>query len=142
MLCSCSEEQIRQNIQSAITLKSTGSTIVEKEALALISFCLYQSSSPYSYSLIIIHYSTFHPQDQRLLRWSLALQEYNLVINHIKDENNVVADTLSQIETFAVLVCLFLIKVMIVVAGRFDFVCCSVCDNIITCETANALTKY
>ena len=62
--------------------------IVEKEALALllISFKVfwYQSSS-----LIIIR--RMKHDDQLLLKWSLTLQEYNLVINHIKDKNDVVA---------------------------------------------------
>ena len=34
---------------------------------------------------------------QRLLRWSLALQEYNVEVKHIKGCDNVVADCLSRI---------------------------------------------
>jgi len=36
-------------------------------------------------------------RNQRLVRWSLALQEYNLDISHIKGRDNVMADALSQI---------------------------------------------
>ena len=36
-------------------------------------------------------------KNQRLVRWSLTLQEYNLDIRHIKDKDNVMADALSRI---------------------------------------------
>ena len=35
-------------------------------------------------------------KNQRLLRWSLAFQEYNLRISHIKGRDNVIADALSR----------------------------------------------
>ena len=35
-------------------------------------------------------------KNQRLLRWSLTLQEYNVIVKHIKGSQNVVADTLSR----------------------------------------------
>ena len=35
-------------------------------------------------------------KNQRLVRWSLALQEYNLEIQHIPGSENVVADALSR----------------------------------------------
>lgn len=34
--------------------------------------------------------------NQRLLRWSLSLQEYDLVINHIRGKDNIIADALSR----------------------------------------------
>ena len=39
---------------------------------------------------------TMKNKNQRLLRWSLALQEYNLEIQHIPWSENVVADALSR----------------------------------------------
>ena len=35
-------------------------------------------------------------KNQRLTRWSLMLQEYDVIIRHIKDKNNVTADALSR----------------------------------------------
>lgn len=35
--------------------------------------------------------------NQRLLRWSLYLQPYNITINHIKGSDNIIADTLSRL---------------------------------------------
>ena len=36
-------------------------------------------------------------KNQRILRWSLFLQEFNIVIQHIKGRDNVIADCLSRI---------------------------------------------
>ena len=36
-------------------------------------------------------------KNQRLTRWSLLLQEYNIVIQHIKGKDNVIADALSRV---------------------------------------------
>ena len=44
--------------------------------------------------LVFIH--RMKNKNQRLLRWSLALQEYSLTIQHIKGRDNVLADTLSR----------------------------------------------
>ena len=35
-------------------------------------------------------------KNQRLLRWSLLLQEYNIRIYHIRGRDNVMADALSR----------------------------------------------
>ena len=35
-------------------------------------------------------------QNQRLLRWSLTLQEYDVEIRHVKGRDNVIADALSR----------------------------------------------
>ena len=35
-------------------------------------------------------------KNQRLVRWSLAWQEYNLEIQHIPESENVAADALSR----------------------------------------------
>ena len=34
---------------------------------------------------------------QRLTRWALMLQEYNLIIKLIKDKDNVIADAMSRV---------------------------------------------
>jgi len=78
---------------------------VEKECLALVlalqHFEVYVSSS----SLPVVVFSDHNPlvflhklknKNQRLLRWSLMLQEYNLDIRHIKGKDNVIADCLSR----------------------------------------------
>ena len=36
-------------------------------------------------------------KNQRLTRWSLLLQEYDIVIQHIKGKDNVIADALSRV---------------------------------------------
>ena len=78
---------------------------IEKEALSLLlaleKFQVYLDAS----SQKITVYSDHNPlqfvnkmktKNQRLLRWSLALQPYNLEIRHIKGSNNIVADLLSR----------------------------------------------
>jgi hypothetical protein len=78
---------------------------IEKECLALIlalqHFEIYLSSAPSS----IIVFSDHNPltfiskmknKNQRLLRWSLLLQEYDLEIRHIKGKDNIIADALSR----------------------------------------------
>ena len=79
---------------------------IEKECLALVlalqHFEVYVSSS----SLPVNVYSDHNPlvfthkmkdKNQRLLRWSLMLQEYVLEIRDIKGKNNVIADCLSRV---------------------------------------------
>ena len=78
---------------------------VEKETLALLlalnHFDVYMGATPFE----IVVYTDHNPltfinkmknKNLRLLRWSLALQEYNLNIRHIAGKDNVVADTLSR----------------------------------------------
>jgi len=79
---------------------------IEKECLALIlalqHFEVYISSAP---SPVVV-FSDHNPltfidrmknKNQRLLRWSLYLQEYNLDIRHIKGKDNLIADALSRV---------------------------------------------
>ena len=79
---------------------------VEKECLALVlalqHFEVYVSSS----CAPVIVFSDHNPlvflhklknKNQRLLRWSLMLQEYNLEIRHIKGKDNLIADCLSRV---------------------------------------------
>lgn len=79
---------------------------IEKECFALVlalqHFEVYVTSS----SLPIKVFSDHNPlvflhklkdKNQRLLRWSLMLQEYNLDITHIKGKDNVIADCLSRV---------------------------------------------
>ena len=78
---------------------------IEKECLSLILalqyFEVYITSSPSPIfvfsdhnSLIFIH--KMKNKNQRLLRWSLLLQEYNLDIRHIKGKDNIISDALSR----------------------------------------------
>lgn len=79
-------------------------SVVEKETLALVwalsHFHVYVGSG-----LPIEVFTDHNPltflnslkcPNQRLIRWSLALQSYCLVIHHIKGTDNVVADALSR----------------------------------------------
>ena len=79
---------------------------IEKECLSLIlavqHFEVYLTSS----SMPIVVYSDHNPltfinkmknNNQRLMRWCLMLQEYNIDIKHIKGKDNIIADTLSRV---------------------------------------------
>lgn len=79
---------------------------IEKECLALIlaiqHFEVYLTSS----KLPVVVFSDHNPltflhklknKNQRLLRWSLFLQEYSLDIRHIKGKDNLIPDALSRV---------------------------------------------
>ena len=77
----------------------------EKETLALILalryFDFYLSAARFPIEVLTDHnplvfLSKMRDKNQRLLRWSLMLQEYNLKVSHIRGVENVIADTLSQ----------------------------------------------
>ena len=78
----------------------------EKETLALLlalqHFKVYVGSTTTPVKVFTDHnplvfINKMKNRNQRLVRWSLALQEYNLDISHIKGRDNVMADTLSRI---------------------------------------------
>jgi len=79
-----------------------GYGITDKEALALVlavrAFRVYMSGTTVVYSdheaLRYIHGSA--SKNQRLMRWSLELQPYDIKVEHIKGCDNVVADYLSR----------------------------------------------
>ena len=77
----------------------------EKEALALIlslqhfEFYIVPAKFPidiYTDHNPLVFLNRIKNKNQRLLRWSLSLQEYNLNIMHIPGRRNVVADALSR----------------------------------------------
>ena len=80
---------------------------LEKETLALIfainHFEIYVTSNPGPLVLYADHnplkfVNRFQNKNQRLTRWSLFLQEYDLLdIHHIKGKDNVIPDVLSCI---------------------------------------------
>jgi len=79
---------------------------IEKECLALIlalqHFEIYVTSSSQPTVVYIDHnplvfLNKIKGKNQRLLRWSLLLQEFNLEIHHIKGKDNLIADCLSRI---------------------------------------------
>ena len=78
---------------------------IEKECLSFIlalqHFEVYLTSSPSPIvvfsdhnPLIFIH--KMKNKNQRLLRWSLLLQKYNLDIRHIRGKDNIISDALSR----------------------------------------------
>ncbi|XP_072163255.1 uncharacterized protein [Diadema setosum] len=78
---------------------------VEKETLALIlslsHFDVYVGSTTQPVVVWTDHnpltfVNRIRNKNQRLLRWSLILQEYNLDIKHIRGKENIVADALSR----------------------------------------------
>ena len=78
---------------------------IEKETLALVlavqHFEIYLSVGTFPVRVYTDHnplkyLNQFKNKNQRLTRWSLFLQEYNLEINHIAGRDNVLADSLSR----------------------------------------------
>lgn len=81
---------------------------IEKELLSLIlalrHFAVYVGPSGCPVTVFTDHHplkylSKFRDKNQRLTRWSLFLQEYNLQIEHIPGKDNVLADFLSRVTT-------------------------------------------
>ena len=79
---------------------------IEKECLALIlalqHFEIYVDCTCLPVVVLTDHnplvfLSKMNNKNQRLLRWSLSLQEYNLDIRHIRGKDNVIADALSRV---------------------------------------------
>ncbi len=74
---------------------------IEKETLALLlalrHFDVYVGGSMfpvYNYPLVFL--SKMYNHNQRLMRWALIVQPYNLEIRHKRGSENVVADALSR----------------------------------------------
>ena len=81
-------------------------SVVEKELLALILALEFFSAYLPPSGPVITVYTDHHPlkfldkfknKNQRLTRWSLLLQEYNLDVRHVKGVHNVLADGLSRV---------------------------------------------
>ena len=77
---------------------------VEKETLALIlaleHFDVYVSGTKitvFTDHNPLTFLSKMKNKNQRLTRWSLLLQEYNLDIRHVSGKDNIVADALSRV---------------------------------------------
>jgi len=77
----------------------------EKEALALVlalqHFDFYLSAAQHPISVFTDHnpltfLNRLKDKNQRLLRWSLIFQGYDLIIKHIPGRDNVLADDLSR----------------------------------------------
>lgn len=69
--------------------------------LALQHFKVYVGSSSFPVIMFADHNPLFflnqmYNGNQRLMRWALLAQSYNLVIQHKRGADNVVADTLSR----------------------------------------------
>ena len=80
-------------------------SVIEKETLGLVlaleHFDVYLGSTPFKIKVYTDHnpltfLKTMKNKNQRLVGWSLALQEDNLEIQHIPGSENVVADALSR----------------------------------------------
>lgn len=82
-------------------------SVIERELLAIVLALQHFHVYLPSYGPQVKVYSDHHPlqflnkfkfKNQRLTRWALLLQEYDLAIYHIKGADNVLADCLSRIE--------------------------------------------
>ena len=78
---------------------------IEKELLAIVlaidHFEVYVNGAGFPLTVYTDHnpltfLNRMKNSNRRLLNWSLKLQEYNLVIKHIKGKDNVIADCLSR----------------------------------------------
>lgn len=78
---------------------------IEKEALSLVlalqHFEIYVSCGGgdvkiYTDHNPLVFIERFKTKNQRLFRWSLVLQQYNLHIQHVAGKDNIMADTLSR----------------------------------------------
>ena len=79
---------------------------IEKEALALLlalqHFEVYVGSSSlpvviYTDHNQLVFLSRMYSHNQRLMRWALVVQDYNLDVRHKKGSENVLADALSRV---------------------------------------------
>ena len=79
---------------------------IEKETLALVlaldHFEIYLSNSLnpikiYTDHNPLVFLRKFKNKSQRLLKWSIILQDWNLDIHHIPGRNNIIPDTLSRV---------------------------------------------
>ena len=82
-----------------------GYSTIEKETLALLlalqHFDVYVGSSPspvtvYTDHNPLVFLARMYNHNQRLMRWALLAQDYNLDIRHKKGADNIVADALSR----------------------------------------------
>lgn len=79
---------------------------VEKECLSMLLALQHFDVYLYSSAHPVVVFTDHNPltfvnkmrnKNQRLMRWSLELQEHNIVIKHIKGKENIIADALSRI---------------------------------------------
>ena len=78
---------------------------IEKECLAIVlslqHYDVYLCATMYPVLVLTDHnpltfLDRMKEKNQRILRWSLLIQEYNLSIQHVKGKDNVIADALSR----------------------------------------------